>query len=348
MRYDEYGRPMNQSYANTPYASLANIYDRTATIQDPNAQPKKKQVSIADLAKGVGTTYAVKGGLKEVTGALTGGGAAASAAPGALTGGAIDSAGAAMGAPTGLGGLSEAAAPGAFSLSGIGSAGNAFLPAAGVMGLADLASHRKRIGTGAGYLEGAASGAAMGSFFGPIGMGVGAGLGLLGNALGIGHQSRTKEEEHQREKLAEQGIVVPNSDVKEWELNDKFKQSRNEADLTGKDIIHASDFYAGIPGYGDLDPAKQEAIANKALEVGAIRERLGKIEVGDNADLNAFIQSQIGGGNTGGGDSRKQQSENKKARKRAALADIVNVDANVTRGPDYGANPGALITNPYL
>jgi len=55
-----------------------------------------------------------------------------------------------------------AAGAGAFDMAGIGSAGNALLPLAGAYGAYDLFQDRKDLGTGKGYLQGAASGAALG------------------------------------------------------------------------------------------------------------------------------------------------------------------------------------------
>lgn len=284
-------------------------------------------------------------------GAAAGGlaGTAGAAAPGiaGAAAGATDLSSAAAGA------LGGGAATGFFTGNGLLSSGamgvGDYIPGvAGAIGLYDLSQNRERIGTGAGYLEGAASGAGIGyTVGGPIGAGIGAGIGLLGNAFGIGHKSRTKGEEHAREALAEQGIVIPNSDIKEWENNETFKKSRQESDLTGKDIIHAADFY-GIQGYDKLEAAKQEAIANKALELGLIREKLGKINLGHSAELDAFIQSQLGGGGVSG-PSREAAAEAKRNRKRAALAQIMpELNAPVTTGPRYDLDPSALIKNPYL
>lgn len=240
--------------------------------------------------------------------------------------------------------------PGMFDLSGIGSAGNAILPAAGLAGAYDLYANRpQNIGTGKGYLEGGLAGAGIGSFFGPVGAGVGAGLGLLANAFGIGHESRTKGEEKARAALAEQGINVPNADIKEWENNQKFAQSRNEADLTGKDIMHAASLY-GMSGYAGLDPSKQEAIANEALKQGLVREHHGQIDIGMNDAYQKFIESQMGGG---GGTSRSQSVQEdpraQRARKAQAIAQIIpELESTPTKAPRYDINLSSLMTNPYL
>ena len=70
---------------------------------------------------------------------------------------------------------------GMFSLGGIGSAGNVILPAVGAIGAYDVLSHE--YGPARSGIEGAASGAAIGSYFGPQGALIGAGVGGL---LGLG------------------------------------------------------------------------------------------------------------------------------------------------------------------
>lgn len=240
-----------------------------------------------------------------------------------------------------------------WSLKGIGSSGNYILPIAGAYGLYDLYSNRpENVGTGKGYLEGAASGAALGSYFGPVGAGIGAGLGIIGNAFGIGGKSRTKIEEDRRQALADQGITVPNFDTKEWENNPIFAKSRKESDLTGKDIENAATFY-GITGYAGADAAKKEAIAQEAINKGLIREHHGTIDLSMTPEYQEYLKTQLGGGqptSSGGGvDRRAMEAENKKQRKRAALSSIMpTIDAEITQGPRYDINPGNLLNNPYL
>lgn len=79
----------------------------------------------------------------------------------------------------GIGG--PAAVPGMFDMSGIGSAGNAILPAAGVAGLYDVFKNKRTGARGIG--QGALSGAAAGSYFGPWGTAIGAVLGGVGGAM---------------------------------------------------------------------------------------------------------------------------------------------------------------------
>lgn len=232
-------------------------------------------------------------------------------------------------------------------LGGGGGMGPYALGAAGAYGMYDLfGKNAERGGTGKGMLQGAASGAAIGTAFAPgIGTAIGAGLGGLAGAFST--KSRTRGEQHQRDKLIEMGINVPINeaapDGKEWELNEKFRRSRNEADLTGKDIMNASDFYL-MNGYDKLDAAKKEAIANKALELKLVREKLGKININtNNADYRKFVEEQLGTGQQSGGISRQ---EAKKQRARAVLGAIN--PAELTSGPRYDLAAIGQIKNQYL
>lgn len=163
--------------------------------------------------------------------------------------------------------------------------------------------------------------------------------------------STTHQEEANRQHLADQGIDVPNSGVKEWENNPTFATSRNEADLTGKDIIHAAQFY-GIDGYDKLDPAKQENLANEALKENLIREEHGQIDLSMTPEYQKYVDSQINpvaSTQTTQTDSRQVAANNKKDRKRAALSALLpDIMSTPTQGPRYDQNPGSLITNPYL
>lgn len=314
--------------------------------------------SLADIAKNQALSYGVKQGGSYLANSL--GGSAGSqigsqlgptlataggnpfAAPGAE---ALTSGGGADIAALGGGG----AAPSALSVYGPG--------AAGAYGLYDLAQNRKRIGTGSGYLQAGASGAGIGATIGSvfpgvgtvIGAGVGGTLGILGNALGIGHQSRTKGEEHLRSSLADQGINVANSDTKEWENNQAFHDSRKESDLTGNDIKNAAQFYSNYAplGYDKASDEVKTNIGNEALKRGLIREKLGTIDVNANDDFNQYVQSQLGG------PAPAAQSNGPTKRKKAALADIIKEPAldptsNYATAPRYDLNPSSLIRNPYL
>lgn len=163
-------------------------------------------------------------------------------------------------------------------------------------------------------------------------------------------ESKTKVEEDRRKQLKEQGIEVPNYDTKEWEQNEVFRESRNEADLKGGDIENSAHFY-GINGWQKLDQAKKEAAAQKAIDLGLIREHHGTIDLSMTPEYEEYLKSQIGGGeqSTGGVDMRRVQAEQKKQRKRAALSSLMpDITSTPTTGPRYDQNPGSLIKNPYL
>jgi hypothetical protein len=152
-------------------------------------------------------------------------------------------------------------------------------------------------------------------------------------------------EEKARGKLAEQGVNVPNSGVKEWENNQTFQQSRNEADLVGKDIINSASLYS-LPGYSKLDPTKQEAVANEALKQQLVREHNGGIDISPSASLSSLIDSSQGGNSS---QPRRNVGEQKKARKKAALVQLLpELQPEFSVAPDYAANPDAFIRNPYL
>lgn len=162
-------------------------------------------------------------------------------------------------------------------------------------------------------------------------------------------ESKTKVEEDRRKQLKETGIEVPNYDVKEWEDNEVFRNSRNEADLKGGDIENSASFY-GIEGYSKLDQAKKEAIAQKAIDDKLIREHHGTIDLSMTPEYEAYLKEQLGGGDqTSGVDTRRLQAENKKQRKKQALATLLpEIMSTPTTGPRYDQNPGSLINNPYL
>ena len=73
--------------------------------------------------------------------------------------------------------------------------------------------------------------------------------------------------------------------------NNKFANSRDEKDLTAKDIWGYSAFFDkfGNDWMGKLNPAQREAIANKALQRGAVREHHGTIDINWSPELEADI-----------------------------------------------------------
>lgn len=171
------------------------------------------------------------------------------------------------------------------------------------------------------------------------------GLSFLANKfLGRGESHL---EEKARQKLAEQGVNVPNSGVKEWENNPIFKESRNEADLTGKDIINSASLWS-LPGYSALDDAHREAVANEALKRQLVREHNGGIDVAADEEFNKFLQSQTPtqtqSSSRDSGNSQ-QAAVQKKQRKQALLSSLI---PEFSRAPDYGAMPNPVVKNPYL
>lgn len=340
---------------NNPLSRIS-LDDERIVGYTPEGMPvyeSKKPVSLQELAKEEGKKEIVKQGRDAIKDAVFGG-----AGLGGMVGGGGSSAGAPA-VPQIVGAnridaagnviASGAPAQSGWALEGIGSAGNYILPAAGAVTLGDLyLNRRENIGHGSGYLQGAAGGAMVGSYFGPWGAVAGAGIGLAANALGIGAKSRTKVEEDRRGRLSEAGITVPFSDVKEWESNEAFRQSRNEADLKGGDIENAAAFYE-IQGYKDLDQALKEEIAQEAINKGLIREHHGTIDLSMTPEYQEYLKSKFPGESTGSGTNARAQAEAKKNRKRKIVSDMFpEINASVTQGPRYDTNPGNLINNPYL
>jgi len=74
-------------------------------------------------------------------------------------------------------------------------------------------------------------------------------------------------------------------------VNNKFANSRNEADLTARDIWGYSTFFDkfGNDWLGKMNEKQREAIANKALERGAVREHHGTIDINWSPELEADI-----------------------------------------------------------
>lgn len=228
---------------------------------------------------------------------------------------------AAGGAVSTAGSAAAAGASSPWALSGIGSSGNAVLPLAGVAGMGELL-YNKRHGTG-GAAQGALSGAAMGSYFGPWGALAGAllggGVGYFGN---FGDKNAFQDEYKRAQKLRDAGInwqwntdkpkvgrskaelLNPNLaadfaglDAKYGWVNNKFSQSRKEGDLQNYDLIGYS-FLPEILGanYANADLKNKLALADEALKLG-VREHHGQIDLANQAkaaDLKAFAEKLLG------------------------------------------------------
>jgi hypothetical protein len=174
------------------------------------------------------------------------------------------------------------------------------------------------------------------------------GLSMVANKLfGLGG-SRTNIEEKMREDLAKQEINVANAGVKEWELNEKFKASRDEKDLVGKDIINSAKLWQ-LQGYKDADAAKQEAIANKALELGIVREHHGTMDFADNADFAKFASEQLAAKEpTQAQRTVSESPRDRKVRKKAEVDQVLSMGAQPTQSPRYDINLSDIYKNPYL
>lgn len=187
------------------------------------------------------------------------------------------------------------AAQSGWSLGGVGSAGNYLLPVAGGLGAIDLFAN-ERTGT-RGALQGAASGAALGSYFGPMGALIGGGIGLGAGLLNrFGDKDMWKTEGNKLRKLSEQGVYVPdqflNNNLKQGrskeELiaeakatggNVQFAEDRKESSLRPQDIIGYASFAQKDPQWFRKPLQQQLAIAQQALDAGAVREHHGTIDV---------------------------------------------------------------------
>lgn len=264
-------------------------------------------------------------------GSLGGGGAAGAEAagaaglaelPGLPTAGMLGAEGVPAFSASAPGALTPAASSGTFSLGGIGGAGNAILPLAGAAGMYDLFANKRE--GGRGLLQGAASGAAMGSYFGPWGAGIGGlvglGAGLLGSQF---DKDMWKTEGDRWRKLADSGMNIGGFGREAMSLtggrskedlinrnyaldfrgeipgggwvNNRFAQSRNEGDLTGKDIWGYATFAEKFgPNWINTSADNREAIANKALELGLVREHHGTVDVNWNDDLTSYAQKLLG------------------------------------------------------
>ena len=162
----------------------------------------------------------------------------------------------------------------------------------------------------------------------------------------------THQEEAARQKLIDAGVNVVNPGTKEWENNAKFAQSRQESDLTGKDIMHAASLYNLSPDYAKADAAKQEAIANEALKQGLIREEHGQIDLGSNDAFEQFYKNQLAGSSSTSNSSskgkqqrQKSTADNKAQREQALLSEL---SKPTSTAPDYSVNLSSIYRNPYL
>lgn len=224
-----------------------------------------------------------------------------------------------------------AASPSMFSVSNIGSSGNVILPAAGAYGMYDLFGNDRR--GGRAVIQGTASGAALGSYFGPLGAAVGAGVGTLlgGGAALMNRPPKTKKEEQRWQRLANQGLDIPDwvqdgvnikakdagyradlpsdfigvaptagkssggiaDEAGSW-VNNPFAKTRDEKYLTGKDIWGYA-VWAEKLGNSWMTgtPEQREAIADEALKRGLVDEAKGTINIKNDPEFWKFAESTI-------------------------------------------------------
>lgn len=202
-----------------------------------------------------------------------------------------------------------AEAPGMFSLSGVGGAGNLIAPAAGALGAYDLFSNYGDRSDLMNIGEGAASGAAMGSFFPGAGTLIGGAVGgLVGLGLSMfgGDEDKWKTEGQNLVKLHEKGVYVPENlmasmptsgreledlIVKDlprdfigrdsngnW-VNNKFASSRDVKDLRPEDIVNYSAFAENDPDWFRKPLEERLVFADNALKSNAVKEGHGTIKV---------------------------------------------------------------------
>lgn len=157
-------------------------------------------------------------------------------------------------------------------------AGRAVPGLAGLAGAYDVLSND--YGKGRSTVEGAASGAGIGfAVGGPVGAGIGAGIGgIVGLGKSVFSGGESHLEEKMRADLAKKGINISNPDVKLWELNPQFRETRNESDLRGTDITSSAALNS-LEGYQGLSPEQQAQVGEEALKRKLIREHNGGISL---------------------------------------------------------------------
>ena len=299
-RYSPYTPTLNSVYGQSPFTNYDPSYDPLyqALIDRQRQQAQASGYPIADTAGQLTGMYAGD--------SLLSAGSGATAAPAT---------------PQIVGAARVPTSSSMWSMGDIGGAGNAILPAAGALGAYDVLSNN--YGPGRSGLEGAASGAAIGSYFGPQGALIGGGIGgLIGLGKGfLGGKSKTKVEDSRYKKLQEQGLpgFTSNRDFTnkgadeqlqealkagiakdfvgftpsgQW-VNTKFLASGKESDLTPDDIKGYAAFGEkfGKDWFGTFSEDQRKQIAQKALDLGAIREHHGTIDINSNKDLDAFVAS---------------------------------------------------------
>lgn len=194
------------------------------------------------------------------------------------------------------------AAPGMFSLGNIGAAGNAILPGIGAIGAYDVLSHD--YGAGRSGIEGAASGAAIGSFFGPTGAIAGAGIGGLiglGKSVFFDHESTRDRAQKHTGELLEQGKNDPSwqqyvSGIRQQynapppDPSKPFKGqfgTWEEYKAAGLDPSDLSGVYGNLstfgPEWAKLTEEQRQAITKGLIDADLYDAHKGEVEITDAA-----------------------------------------------------------------
>lgn len=303
-RYKKYGEQPGFIY--NPYQDqyIPDVQGQTAALQgsgvlpaDPTA-PKAPSLTdslfpIAATGLAFAAPKAIIDGAPNILSGLGGlfgvGGASGAPAVPEILGSALSPG--AVAAPTGLFGFGAGTAglgSGEAGMLGIGQGGFGG-PGLGLLGFNDLLKHNR--GPVRGTLQGAASGALAGSHFGPVGTVVG---GAAGGLVGLGSSFLNKGysdlEDQKRAELAAKGIDAGSGDGA-WENNSAFKDSRDESQLKGEDIVNAADWQLQFDParWAATDQARRIEIANEAIKRGLVREHNGGIDI-NTSGLADFIR----------------------------------------------------------
>ena len=127
------------------------------------------------------------------------------------------------------------------------------------------------------------------------------GLSEVGRLFGLGRKPTSKGNDEKRWRaLEKQGVTVPWADTKvggnQVDPNSKFQKSRNVKDLTGRDIWGYSAFAENLGNdWGRTSEANREAIANKALQLGKVREGKGTVKLDWSPELDSYARDLISG-----------------------------------------------------
>jgi hypothetical protein len=306
--------PYNDQYYIDPRA-VKNQYTQEGLIEEP------KQPSLADqilpgvavvggaaAAKEIGSS--LPGLVKDAVGIGSASEVAGTAGTAAATGGAGSTAGTALGATQlpsfgyeapafGLdaaGGAGAAAAGEAaaspFALGGFGSAGNYLAPGLGLIGAADLFINKRE---GArGVLQGAASGAGIGSFFNPVAGGlpvgtiVGAGIGGLAGGLNslLAHESTKDYKNRKAAGLIDMGFTPeqvqsnfydPKADDQMWK---RIKDTAMKNPLMVWDSTGMKETF-GPEYFTKMNEFERFAAAQYAVDKGLVGGKKGIIDIKD-------------------------------------------------------------------